>query len=569
VSGERIGTEVRLLARQPGALTAFGWLQQLGLDEAIHPGFGLHDCGAARDALALLPAGARRDRLLLGLATRGVAPSELPALLERLAFTAADRDVIVATATGAGALARELARAGTPSQIAAAAVRAPDELVAAAGAQGAREQAREWLERLRDVRLEISGDDLLAAGVPRGPAVGRGLRAALAARQARTEYRRSAGSQCRSARHGARNSVRESRLNAITPGCWSGWSRPAANGADKREHVLWAVGVCALSRARGLLVGVGGPRARVGSPLRARVGSPCGRGAGTPCGRRRAPPAGVGGHRAPGRNDAIADQATTLPAPLQPPPPFYRRGPHFAIDLNGAHALFTSRKGGHSTGPYASLNLGRNTDDDPARVRANYAAVAETVGLAPAPCHQVHGTTIHRPTAARGSDLPEADGQLVVDPGLAPMVTVADCLPIVVASSSAAVVLHAGWRGLAGGVVANGVRELGLASGASERLAAAIGPGAGGCCYEVGDEVHAVFAAGYPHARRGRNLDLKAIAREQLERVGVAEVHDLGMCTLCGDPSLFFSHRRDRGVTGRQAGIAWLATNVEGRACPS
>ena len=91
-------------------------------------------------------------------------------------------------------------------------------------------------------------------------------------------------------------------------------------------------------------------------------------------------------------------------------------------------------------------------------------------------------------------------------------------------------------------------------------LEAAIGPGAGGCCYEVGEEVHAEFAGLATHVRRGRNLDLKAIARDQLhEAAGVSAVHDVGLCTICSDDALFFSHRRDRGVTGRQAGIAWLS----------
>jgi copper oxidase (laccase) domain-containing protein len=90
-------------------------------------------------------------------------------------------------------------------------------------------------------------------------------------------------------------------------------------------------------------------------------------------------------------------------------------------------------------------------------------------------------------------------------------------------------------------------------------LEAAIGPGAGVCCYEVGEEVHAQFAAYGEGVRHGRNLDLKAIAREDLARAGVATVHDVGLCTICSDASLFFSHRRDRGVTGRQAGLAWLS----------
>ena len=116
--------------------------------------------------------------------------------------------------------------------------------------------------------------------------------------------------------------------------------------------------------------------------------------------------------------------------------------------------------------------------------------------------------------------------------------------------------VHAGWRGLAAGVVAEGaraVREL----GAGGPLAAAIGPGAGPCCYEVSDEVRDVFAAHGPGARRGRNLDLKAIARAELEGSGVSEIHDAELCTICSE--LFFSHRRDHGVTGRQAGLAWLS----------
>jgi hypothetical protein len=99
------------------------------------------------------------------------------------------------------------------------------------------------------------------------------------------------------------------------------------------------------------------------------------------------------------------------------------------------------------------------------------------------------------------------------------------------------------------------VREL----GAEGVLQAAIGPGAGPCCYEVGEEIHAAFADADLDIRRGRNLDLKAIAREQLRRAGVHVVHDVALCTICGDPTLLFSHRRDRGITGRQAGVVWLS----------
>jgi hypothetical protein len=115
--------------------------------------------------------------------------------------------------------------------------------------------------------------------------------------------------------------------------------------------------------------------------------------------------------------------------------------------------------------------------------------------------------------------------------------------------------IHAGWRGLAGGVVAEGVRTL-RTLGVQGPLEAAIGPGAGGCCYEVGPEVHAPFAAYC--ASSGRRLDLAAIATAQLHEAGVESVGDTGLCTLCAPAGLFFSHRRDGPETGRQGGFAWL-----------
>jgi hypothetical protein len=138
------------------------------------------------------------------------------------------------------------------------------------------------------------------------------------------------------------------------------------------------------------------------------------------------------------------------------------------------------------------------------------------------------------------------------------MVLTADCLPVAVAAEGAVAIVHAGWRGLAAGVIEEGIRAVRELGGDGE-LEAAIGPGAGPCCYEVGEDIQAVFTAYTPDARRGSNLDLKAIARSQLVKGGVGAVHDLGLCTICSDPTLFFSHRRDHGVTGRQAGIAWLS----------
>jgi len=239
--------------------------------------------------------------------------------------------------------------------------------------------------------------------------------------------------------------------------------------------------------------------------------------------------------------------------------PFHAEREHLAIDLPGARALFTTRRGGSSSGAYESLNLGRSTADEPRAVERNRHSLEEQLGVGFAYGRQVHGTHVRTVSAATeyGSTPEEADGLATAALGVAPMVLTADCLPIAIAGAGAVTMLHAGWRGLAAGVVAEGVaalREL----GARPPLVAAIGPGAGPCCYEVGEEVHAAFASDEAVVRRGRNLDLKGVARLALERAGVSSVHDAGLCTICSDPTLFYSHRRDRGITGRQAGIAWL-----------
>jgi YfiH family protein len=241
------------------------------------------------------------------------------------------------------------------------------------------------------------------------------------------------------------------------------------------------------------------------------------------------------------------------------PEPFKVAGDHIGLELAGARALFTTRRGGHSTGPFESLNLGLLTADRASDVRRNRARLAGAVGGELSYIRQVHGTTVIRRDRPQrpAAELPEADGQATATVGVAPMVMTADCLPIVIAAGSAVAVLHAGWRGLARGVIAEGILALG-GLGDGGRATAAIGPGAGACCYEVGEEVHDEFAAHGERARHGRNLDLKAIARAELEAAGVDEVHDVGLCTICADPTWFFSHRRDQGITGRQAGIAWL-----------
>lgn len=244
--------------------------------------------------------------------------------------------------------------------------------------------------------------------------------------------------------------------------------------------------------------------------------------------------------------------------------PFYSWHEHIAIELPGAKAVFTTRRGGFSTGAFASLNLGKLTLDDPQVVQRNRDLLQQRIGARLAMIRQVHGARVLRrddPDRVSGAapvgELEPADGQATARAGIAPIVMTADCLPVVVAGGGALAVLHAGWRGLADGVIGEGIRAV-RELGRGAPLTAAIGPGAGSCCYEVGQEVHERFADLDGTARQGRNLDLKSIARAQLSNAGVSEVHDVGLCTICAPRTLFFSHRRDRGVTGRQAGLAWL-----------
>ena len=183
VSGARIGAELRLLTREPDPVAAFGALDELRLDAAIHPDFGLKDAdtGLAGRALGLLPADGKRELVVLSLAARAVPRGELGPLLDRLAFAAGDRNVIL-EAADVERIARSLAEARRPSEIAAAVGAAGPELVAIAGALGAEQAATDWLDRLRHIQLEIDGRDLLEAGIPEGPRIGLGLRAALAAK---------------------------------------------------------------------------------------------------------------------------------------------------------------------------------------------------------------------------------------------------------------------------------------------------------------------------------------------------------------------------------------------------
>jgi tRNA nucleotidyltransferase (CCA-adding enzyme) len=182
VSGARLGAELRLLARERDPVGAFTRLRQLGLDAPLAAGFGLEDPGLAQRALALAAPDADGGALVLATASLRLAPAELAGLLNRLAFGAGERDTIVAAAGGARTLARTLTAASCSSEIGAAVGTAGPEQVALAGALGPADAARRWLTHLRHIKLEIGGEDLLAAGVAAGPAVGAGLRGALAAK---------------------------------------------------------------------------------------------------------------------------------------------------------------------------------------------------------------------------------------------------------------------------------------------------------------------------------------------------------------------------------------------------
>lgn len=146
----------------------------------------------------------------------------------------------------------------------------------------------------------------------------------------------------------------------------------------------------------------------------------------------------------------------------------------------------------------------------------------------------------------------EADGHAVATAGVAAMVLAADCTPVVLGARGAVAALHAGWRGLAAGVLEEGFRALREVGGRGE-VVAVVGPCAGACCYEVGEEVHTAFAS--PH-RNGRLIDLRAIAHDRLLALGVTRVLHAQACTICDER--FFSHRREGPRAGRQAGVAWL-----------
>jgi YfiH family protein len=252
----------------------------------------------------------------------------------------------------------------------------------------------------------------------------------------------------------------------------------------------------------------------------------------------------------------------------------------------GGRALFSDRSHGNLS------SVGGDSAQDGARMRARLREHCGVQKLVRG--YQVHGTTVgriyedggrrrpidgpgDRQSVPHGSDDVDdvreqrdvddvrerrddavqpafrADGHACAARRVAAMVLAADCLPVVLGAQGAVAALHAGWRGLAAGVLEEGVRALRDVGGRGE-IVAVLGPCAGVCCYEVGEEVHAAFAGAH---RRGRLLDLRAIAAERLVAAGVSEVREgVDACTICDER--FFSHRREGERAGRQAAVAWL-----------
>lgn len=199
-------------------------------------------------------------------------------------------------------------------------------------------------------------------------------------------------------------------------------------------------------------------------------------------------------------------------------------------DLPSATAVFSTRSAGSAKESLIPL--------------ANALGIAlDRIAIA----QHVHGAELVFHPRPEG-DLPKADGHVLVEPGVAGLVFVGDCLPVAVAGEGGVAILHCGWRGLAAGIVARGAEAVNATH-------AAIGPGIGPCCYEVGGEVLNAFTGLGDGVAAGRMLDLPEVTRRLLRAAGVEEIESAGICTSCEEGD-FFSYRRD-GRAERQAGLAW------------
>lgn len=230
-------------------------------------------------------------------------------------------------------------------------------------------------------------------------------------------------------------------------------------------------------------------------------------------------------------------------------------------ELPGARVCFSTRVGGISEPPFDRLNLGILTDDrrdDVIENRVRLAAALGIQGERVVMARQVHGSriVIHedeevaRHYLTPGDPPPDADGHITNLTGLPMLVLAADCLPVALRGPDGLAMLHCGWRGLAGPMIEEAAERTGATH-------AAVGPGIGPCCFEVGDEVVEEFGDLARGLVAGSRLDLWQIAERKLASAGVGHVEVAGICSFC-DSERFFSHRRDQGRTGRQSGIAWI-----------
>ena len=228
----------------------------------------------------------------------------------------------------------------------------------------------------------------------------------------------------------------------------------------------------------------------------------------------------------------------------------------------GIRAFITTRAGGASRGMYESFNVGLRTDDDPATVSANRAALRALLPSEPVWLRQVHGSRVIDADAPPA--MLEADAAVARAAGTVCAILVADCVPVLLTDRAGTRVAaaHAGWRGLAAGVLENTVRAMATEPG---DLFAFLGPGIGPNAFEVGADVRDAFlavdtaavSAFRPHAPGKWLADLYELARRRLARVGVGRVYGGGLCTY-SDPGRFFSYRRER-TTGRMAALIWRA----------
>jgi YfiH family protein len=228
-------------------------------------------------------------------------------------------------------------------------------------------------------------------------------------------------------------------------------------------------------------------------------------------------------------------------------------------------AFVTTREGGVSVGPFASMNLGLRVQDNAQSVLRNRALLRALLPQEPKWLAQVHGT--HVVDADVSEAEVQADAAYARRPGTVCAVLVADCVPVFFSArdGSAVAVAHAGWRGLAGGVLESTVEALAMPA---RELLVWLGPGIGPDAFEVGEDVRQAFVGRDRHARKafrphaaGKWLcDLFLLARQRLHALGVGAVYGGGLCTH-SDPTRFFSHRRDR-LTGRMAALAWLHDTI-------